>query len=338
MNLLKSTGFLLKFLHLCPFHCLNVRDDFRIFSNLLVSFHAFTGNFGKNVGKFREFTNGLSAGYPQEFLLHIIEPHVCVGVQRHADIAVSHDILQRLGVHTGLSHVGAESVPTHMGRDLGQLHTIGLVVLGNHMLHVLLPMERHHWHIVLVQTEEPCMAVDHRLFRWFLSVLDDPAEAHSHLVGNRDISHTLFRLRFLDHILHFACALKLMIHMDPVLVKLDVRHGKTAKLGNAETRVEQDIEGIVILTVVLVLLHKVQEIPLPLPGDRLPGHRVIHNDRCQFKSKRILSDQVIVNRQLKGRSQYPSDGMNGAVAFAVLLLQLDQPSFASESRTLSMRS
>ena len=89
MNLLKSTGFLLKSLYLRPFHCLNVRGDFRIFSNLLVSFHAFTGNFGKNVGKFHEFTNGLSAGYPQEFLLRIIEPHVRVGVQHHADIAVT---------------------------------------------------------------------------------------------------------------------------------------------------------------------------------------------------------------------------------------------------------
>ena len=57
MNLLKSTGFLLKSLCLRLFHHLNVRGDFRIFSNLLVSFHAFTGNFGKDVGKIGAFTN-----------------------------------------------------------------------------------------------------------------------------------------------------------------------------------------------------------------------------------------------------------------------------------------
>ena len=51
MNLLKSTGFLLKSLYLRPFHCLNVRDGFRIFSNLLVSFQAFAGNVGK-IGAF----------------------------------------------------------------------------------------------------------------------------------------------------------------------------------------------------------------------------------------------------------------------------------------------
>ena len=61
MNLLKSTGFLLKSLYLGPFHCLNIRGDFRIFSNLLVSFHAFTGIVGKNLGKRGIFTNEILA-------------------------------------------------------------------------------------------------------------------------------------------------------------------------------------------------------------------------------------------------------------------------------------
>ena len=61
MNLLKSTGFLLKSLYFYPFYPLNVRGDFRIFSNLLVSFQAFAGNFGKNVGKRGIFTNEILA-------------------------------------------------------------------------------------------------------------------------------------------------------------------------------------------------------------------------------------------------------------------------------------
>ena len=61
MNLLKSTGFLLKSLYLRPFYPLNVRGDFRIFSNLLVSFHAFLGNFGKILGKRGMFTNEILA-------------------------------------------------------------------------------------------------------------------------------------------------------------------------------------------------------------------------------------------------------------------------------------
>ena len=61
MNLLKSTGFAVNPCIYAPFHYPNVRGDFRIFSNLLVSFHAFTGNFGKNVGKRGVFTNKILA-------------------------------------------------------------------------------------------------------------------------------------------------------------------------------------------------------------------------------------------------------------------------------------
>ena len=61
MNLLKSTEFLLKSLYLRPFYCPNIRGDFRIFSNLLVSSQAFAGNFGKNVGKRGIFTNEILA-------------------------------------------------------------------------------------------------------------------------------------------------------------------------------------------------------------------------------------------------------------------------------------
>ena len=57
MNLLKSIGFLLKSVYLRYFCFLNIRGDFRIFSNLLVSSQAFTGNFGKNVGKREMLTN-----------------------------------------------------------------------------------------------------------------------------------------------------------------------------------------------------------------------------------------------------------------------------------------
>ena len=61
MKLLKSTGFLLKSLYLRPFHHLNIRGDFRIFSNLLVSSCAFSQSFGKNIGKRGIFTNEILA-------------------------------------------------------------------------------------------------------------------------------------------------------------------------------------------------------------------------------------------------------------------------------------
>lgn len=57
------------------------------------------GDFGKNVGKNLEFTNGLFSNNPKEFVLGIIELNVCVGVQCDADVTVTHDILQCLRVH-----------------------------------------------------------------------------------------------------------------------------------------------------------------------------------------------------------------------------------------------
>ena len=67
--------------------------DFWIFSNPHKSFHAFSGIVGKNLGKIEEFTNGLSASYPEQFRLSIIELNVRVSVQRHTNIDVTHDIL-----------------------------------------------------------------------------------------------------------------------------------------------------------------------------------------------------------------------------------------------------
>ena len=118
MNLLKSTGFLLKSLYVRPFYSSKVRGNFCIFLNLLVFSRIFTGSVGKIVGKNQKFTNGLSAGYPQEFLLRIIELNMGIGVQCHADVAVPHDILQCLRIHSGLCHIGAEGMPTYMGCDL----------------------------------------------------------------------------------------------------------------------------------------------------------------------------------------------------------------------------
>ena len=61
MNLLKSTGFLLKYLYLPNFLIVIVGCDFWIFSNPRKSFHAFSGIVGKNLGKRGIFTNEILA-------------------------------------------------------------------------------------------------------------------------------------------------------------------------------------------------------------------------------------------------------------------------------------
>ena len=65
-----------------------------IFSNLPVLSQVFSCNIGKIIGKNHLFTNGLSTlRHTEQFFLHIIELHMGIGVQRHADVRMSHDVL-----------------------------------------------------------------------------------------------------------------------------------------------------------------------------------------------------------------------------------------------------
>ena len=50
-------------------------------------------------------------------------------VQRHGDVGVAHDVLQRLGIHTGVCHTGTERVPEGVRGDVGQRLLVLLVVL-----------------------------------------------------------------------------------------------------------------------------------------------------------------------------------------------------------------
>ena len=40
-----------------------------------------------------------------------------VVVQRHGDVGVAHDVLQRFGIHTGVCHTGTERVPLWHNKD-----------------------------------------------------------------------------------------------------------------------------------------------------------------------------------------------------------------------------
>lgn len=70
------------------------------------------------------------------FFLCILISQVCIGVQSNTYIAVSHDILKGLGIHTGLRHIGAECVSTNMGRDLRHLHLVDFVVFLANVLEI----------------------------------------------------------------------------------------------------------------------------------------------------------------------------------------------------------
>ena len=76
---------------------------------------------------------------------------------------MAHEVLQRLGVHTALCHVGTKCVPANVRGDFGHLHLIDAVVLLADVLEVMLPMKRHHRLAVLIQIQKAAPSANHRL-------------------------------------------------------------------------------------------------------------------------------------------------------------------------------
>ena len=69
-------------------------------------------------------TNTISALFlplrdPVKFRFCIVKFDMGIGVQRNADIRVTHDILQGFGIHAALCHIGAKGMAAHMGVIFG---------------------------------------------------------------------------------------------------------------------------------------------------------------------------------------------------------------------------
>ena len=95
--------------------------------------------------------------------LHIVEAEMGVCIQRNTDIRMSHDILQGLGIHAGLRHIGTECMSAHMGSDFRELHLVDAVIFFPNVLEVFFSVQSPHRHSILIQKQESCITVNHRL-------------------------------------------------------------------------------------------------------------------------------------------------------------------------------
>lgn len=48
---------------------------------------------------------------PRHFFLYVVNTYVRIIVERHADIGMTHYVLQCFGIHPGVSHTRAERMP-----------------------------------------------------------------------------------------------------------------------------------------------------------------------------------------------------------------------------------
>ena len=109
-------------------------------------------------------TNGvLGFRYSKQLCLCVIELHMGVNIQRHADVRMTHDILQCLWIHSGFRHIGTEGVSAYMRGYFGHLDAVDLVVLLDNVLHIFLPVQCNHRSVVFVQEQEPGVSIHHRL-------------------------------------------------------------------------------------------------------------------------------------------------------------------------------
>ena len=119
-------------------------------------------------------TNGvLGFRYSKQLCLCVIELHMGVNIQRHADVRMTHDILQCLWIHSGFRHIGTEGVSAYMRRNVWHLHPVNVIVSADHIIESMLPMHRNKWHSIIIVKQESAISIYGLLHFWCISVLND---------------------------------------------------------------------------------------------------------------------------------------------------------------------
>ena len=115
-----------------------------------------------------------------------------------------HKVLERLRVHSGLRHIGAVGVSADVGRDVGHLLPVDIVVPLYRMVEAVLPVHCYLRHSVLVEEQKSGVTADHLLYRRVFSVLNDSLKAVGYILGDGQFSRSGVRFGGLNDILHFG--------------------------------------------------------------------------------------------------------------------------------------
>ena len=95
-----------------------------------------------------------------------------VYVERHPDIRVPHQVLQRFRIHPGSRLVAAVGMATHVRSDVRHLHPVYLVVAVDHVIEAMLPMHRYQRHPLIIQVQESGITINHLFKSWRLPVFN----------------------------------------------------------------------------------------------------------------------------------------------------------------------
>ena len=204
---------------------------------------------------------------------------MCVIVQRHGDVGVPHDVLQRFRVHPRICQARTERMPQGMGRDVGK----GFFRLA--LLVVLLDKPSQHTFVtglyfgitVAVKEQEILVAVDIDR-RCLPPVLHRPPQRFVDFAAHGDLPCAVFGFRRVHIIADLTVFEKLVVHID--LPALEIKVGRqAAELGNAEAGPQENDDLVTILLVDRIGSRKSEKAVLLLLGQSDLFLRVILQDR-----------------------------------------------------------
>ena len=75
-------------------------------------------------------------------------------------------------------------------------------------------------------------------------------------IGHRHVSYAALGFWTLDVVLHTACSLELFINPYAPILKNEVIFGKPAELGDAQPRIEEDVECLIVAGEMIIVLHE----------------------------------------------------------------------------------
>lgn len=148
--------------------------------------------------------------------------------ERHLDVGVAHDVLQRLGVHALHRHVGAKGVAQRVCRHhLRQREPVALPVLADHATEHAGVALRDPRHPPRVEKEEVPLSFDDDGFP-ASAPCQHPPERLEHLVAHVDDAVAALRLGLCDAVAATLGKEELVVHANAALHKVDVRPRETA--------------------------------------------------------------------------------------------------------------
>lgn len=261
---------------------------------------------------------------PHHFCHCAAEVRVGVVIQRHGDAGVAHDVLQRLGVHATVRHIGAERVPQGVGRHgFRQRLLVGLVVFPCQPLeHVVVAVAGPRIPLAVEEQEAGVSVNDGGLHARVAG--DHPPERLGDLLAHGDAPVPALGLGRGNVASAFLAAQQLVVHADRHGVEVDVLFCQPAQFGDSQSGAEQDGEIVCVFPVHLVAPHEVQQAFHLHGGERDLGRGVVLDDLVQPEPEGVAADEVVldggVKRGIEGAFSMP-DGLVGHSA----LLHADGP-------------